>query len=198
MARALPVRTRYRQTAASGMRASGETERRTGQGPPTRLLLEHDMSKKQRQVYWHYTTMDRFHQIVESGHIRPATAGVPVGERPVVWFSTRQDWKPTASKLLVDSTGNSRRATKDECDQLSGGLVRIGVDGNAALCDWQSIRRRAPIARRAAKALEEAARFRGSDSSCWYGTFDIVPTSKWVFVEVLKGGNWKPLAWQEC
>ena len=52
-----------------------------------------------KPMAWHYTVTVRAALILAEGVIRPATVGVPDGEIPVVWFSTRQFWEPTANKV---------------------------------------------------------------------------------------------------
>ena len=49
-------------------------------------------------LLWHYTTGTCFLQIVDDGMIRPATAFIAPGERPIVWFSAHPLWEPTACR----------------------------------------------------------------------------------------------------
>ncbi len=43
-------------------------------------------------------TLNRFNDILRDGFIKPATAGLPPGERPAVWFSSNPVWEETANK----------------------------------------------------------------------------------------------------
>jgi hypothetical protein len=56
-------------------------------------------------IKWHYTTGQKFRMIVADGEIKPAVAGVPPGEQPIVWFSTALDWEPTANKSGLSADG---------------------------------------------------------------------------------------------
>ncbi len=49
----------------------------------------------------HYTTGLKFDVFLGSGHIRPSTALVPAGDKPVTWFSTSEHWEPTATKCPI-------------------------------------------------------------------------------------------------
>jgi hypothetical protein len=69
---------------------------------------------------------EHYNAIVKDGVIRPATEGVPPGERPAVWFSIHPTWEPTATKALRDpKTGEVHRATWKEMQRH--GPVRIEV-----------------------------------------------------------------------
>ena len=46
---------------------------------------------------FHYTVLSRFLKIVIEEAIKPATLFIDRDEKPVVWFSFRQDWEPTAT-----------------------------------------------------------------------------------------------------
>jgi len=48
-------------------------------------------------LLWHYTKGVHLAKILADGFIRPATAFVDPGEKPIVWFSTDQHWEPTAA-----------------------------------------------------------------------------------------------------
>ena len=54
--------------------------------------------KNQKEELFHYTSEVRLSQILKSGHIKLATAMVPIHDRPAVWLSTNPDWEPTATK----------------------------------------------------------------------------------------------------
>jgi len=78
-------------------------------------------------VVHHFTTGVKLKQIINSGHIRPSTAHVPSNERPVAWFSTQDQWEPTASKSPIPGL-----LGQIETAQAQGGLVRITVPGTCA------------------------------------------------------------------
>src|SRR5262245_34334142 len=99
-------------------------------------------------MIWHYTTYDRLLRILGDGMIRPATAHVPEGERPVVWFSFHPFWEPTATKGIVIG-GVTRDATEEEM----GGLVRIGVEEQTAPYRWHQINRLSGMSSGEAKRL---------------------------------------------
>src|ERR1041384_3525889 len=81
---------------------------------------------------WHYTVGAKMKAILCDQVLKPATAGVPEGERTAVWFSTNPIWESTANKLWQHDNGTIVRLTKDETDSLCKGLFRIEVAQEAA------------------------------------------------------------------
>lgn len=77
-------------------------------------------------IAWHYTTGKKAALILESGELRPTNCNVPAGEKPVLWFSLRQSWEPSATKGIVDSrTGRRRDATLTEMHFMGGGSFAL-------------------------------------------------------------------------
>ena len=87
------------------------------------------------KIIWHYTTIPNLISILADGAIKPATARVPAGEKPAVWFSTHQHWEPMATKGMVDHNAPSgtRSAMDAEMDEI--GRVRIAIAPDLALHD---------------------------------------------------------------
>jgi hypothetical protein len=76
---------------------------------------------------WHYTTVEKLKLIINGGHIRPSTARLDANEKPVVWFSSRPTWEPTATKCpLAGNLGQIVTAA------AQGGLARISVAPSTA------------------------------------------------------------------
>lgn len=142
-------------------------------------------------IRWHYTTGDKFAQIVESGEIRPAKRGVPKGERPAVWFSINQEWEPTANKLSLKPDGTLVSLTKHQTFELANGLARIGVASETAPHDWAEFKQLSRVRSDMARSLYQAALQQGSKPSWWFVSFDSVPRSKWIAVEIWGGSRWE-------
>jgi hypothetical protein len=144
-------------------------------------------------MVWHYTTVDRLVMIIAAGEIRPATTGVPNGEKPIVWFSTHPEWEPTATKAMKDRNGWTRRATIEEVEQFSGGLARIGVAPETAPHSWRELKHMSGMRSGEARRLERAAVEDRSFTGDWRGTFDSVPRERWLAVQVFRNGAWTDL-----
>jgi hypothetical protein len=143
---------------------------------------------KSLNLCWHYTALDILKKIYTDGEIRPATAYVPDGERPIVWFSCREDWEPTATKMF-----KHRLTTVEEIIALSGGLGRIGVHPETAPYVWQQLKWLTGMSDGLARRLEKAALKWGSYSMDWRGTFNPVPSRSWIAIEVSRDGmTWRP------
>ncbi|MEY3898437.1 MAG: hypothetical protein RLZZ214_3959 [Verrucomicrobiota bacterium] len=76
---------------------------------------------------FHYTTGDRFLQIIASRAILPATAHVTPPEIPAVWLSSAAVWEPSATKGVIEN-GIRRQASLSELISICGCLVRIEID----------------------------------------------------------------------
>lgn len=122
---------------------------------------------------WHYTTGDRAALILSDGVIKAATAFVPDGEKPVVWFSTRQRWEPTATKGIIGPDGIRRDATLDEMIEHGGGLYRFGLPASE-LIPWNQIPAATGMSRDMARALVKAACRKGADPSFWFASMEPV------------------------
>jgi hypothetical protein len=164
-------------------------------------------------LVWHYTIGDRLQQIVESGEIRQATAGVnmkldeaalweiiltgvakPIsqvvgGEMPAVWFTTRETFEPTAMKGMMMG-GFRRTMSLDEMEQHGNGLARIGVRAELVPADWQHHVRHSGITSKMARALAGSASAVGSDPRQWRVHYAPVSSSVWSAVQVWRAGQW--------
>jgi hypothetical protein len=79
------------------------------------------------EVLYHYTTVKKLRLIINSGHIRPSTARIEPHEKPVVWFSSRPTWEPTATKCpFAGKLGQLVTAS------VQGGLARVSVPPETA------------------------------------------------------------------
>src|SRR5262245_44666416 len=108
-------------------------------------------------IKWHYTTGQKFRLIVTDGEILPATAGVPEGERPIVWFSTAPDWETTANKYLLRRDGTIEHLDRAKTAELDGGLVRFGVAPETAPHDWEALKELSGMSSEMAQGLYRVA-----------------------------------------
>ena len=94
--------------------------------PTNRPTIPHNLGPPINHL-WHYTTVEKLRSIINSGHIKPSTAKLEPDEKPVVWFSSRPTWEPTATKCpLTGKLGQIVTAS------AQGGLARISVPPSTA------------------------------------------------------------------
>lgn len=141
-------------------------------------------------LLWHYTTGQCFKDIVDDGFIRPATARTAEVERPIVWFSSNQEWEPTSTKICVPPVGEPWRLSKEELRVSGNGLVRFGVNRRMVRLDWTAMKRLSGMSRDTARELKVIGRRLGSKPEWWYGTFYPVQRSEWIAIDVLDEGQW--------
>jgi hypothetical protein len=144
-------------------------------------------------MIWHYTVGPSFESILDDGFIRPATAGVPIGERPIVWFSMDQYWENTVIKgnRLPDGTVEVLKMV----GLLERGfsLFRIGVDAAVAPYKWSELKSLSGMSSEMARGLKASAKKHNANPSSWRGTFDPVTWEKWEAFECFKSGDWVTL-----
>jgi hypothetical protein len=107
-----------------------------------------------------------------------------------VWFSTAPDWEPTATKSLVTADGTLMPENRATTEKFGGGLARIGVSPETAPHDWRTLKELSGMSNKIAQRLYRAAIDCGSRPGHWWGTFDAVPRSKWIAVQVYRNGEW--------
>lgn len=137
---------------------------------------------------FHYTIGNYLPSILTEG-LRLATVGVAAFVRPAVWFSTEPFWEQTANKrgMINGEWGGLDRI---ETERRYGGLVRIEVGPEAAPYRWKDYEHLSGETRSNLKALKRSARANGANPAMWHVSFDPVPPSKFVTVEVLLGLRW--------
>jgi hypothetical protein len=145
------------------------------------------------QEIYHYTTGQCFIKIVQEGCIKPATTGVPDGEKPGVWFTFSSDWEPTANKGLHNADGTISHLSREETEQHGGGLFRFVVHPNIAHHTWEKFLKKSRIDEAIAKSLKNIAEENGSNVKDWRIRFSAVPREYWLRVDVWHEGQWTPV-----
>jgi hypothetical protein len=129
-------------------------------------------------VIFHYTTGLKLRSIINSGHIKPSTAHVPISEKPVAWFSTNPTWEPTATKAPIPGKPGQLITAKAQ-----NGLVRITAPGRCAPYIFPQLPLIAGTSPATCIGLLLAGLDLGADPSTWRFTPDPVPTALFCEVE---------------
>ena len=140
---------------------------------------------------WHYTVGNHIQSILSDRMLKPATARVPEGERPVVWFSVNQVWELTANKGWQNNDGTIRTLSKEETAQYANGLYRIEVAPETAPLTVYEFRKRSGISSRVWKGLLHAAEEVGASPAEWRVSFDPVPAELCLRIERWEVGVWQ-------
>jgi hypothetical protein len=142
-------------------------------------------------LLWHYTIVSHLSKIQASGTILPATTYLPPGVKPAVWCSTNPVWEETANKNLGTADGSIRFLNRQETDEHFG-LARIAVRPEAAPLRWADYRRLSGDAPEMCRSLVKAAKERHARPDEWRCTFEPIPSSDWLGIEVWDGETWVP------
>lgn len=143
---------------------------------------------------WHYTVAERFEGIVETGAI------VTEDERPVppiegmpgaVWFSTVEDYEPTAIKPFSDSeNGEFFYFPLDEYHRRYGPLIRLGVPADRSdLVNWTGFRKKCTCRSKIIRNMEASALKQGGNVRNYWACFERVPLNQCI-TEVWDGDKW--------
>ena len=138
---------------------------------------------------FHYAPAAYLPRILQSGHLRPSNAGAPK-ERPLLWFSTRQDWEPTATKMKWDPQRGLQHMTFAE--QLATvGCIRFALPANdERLLTWIKACKVAGTPARLRQVMELSGRLQGGDPANWFAVTCEVPLLD-LRLEVLRGSKWR-------
>ena len=143
-------------------------------------------------IVWHYTPMNRARQIIDSGFILGATAGMPPGERPCAWFSACPTFEPFAQKALVQN-GQLVIMTIEQMHELFGGLARFGVARSRCM-HWRHIQKVTGMKSGTARRLEREGRRQGAVPGLWWVIAGDVPLAH---VEIIETGDRTGKGWSE-
>lgn len=120
-------------------------------------------------IAWHYTTVDKFELIQQSGMLTPADIGVQPPELPIVWFSLATYFENSARKGISDTTGAGlRAATVEEMYELGNGLYRLGCP-ISKLLTGERLRKAAKMSMIQWKRLLKVAQHMKATPGDWWG-----------------------------
>lgn len=122
------------------------------------------------KIIWHYTNGLVIGDILASGVIKLAQAGVPKSERAAAWFSTNPVWDASANRANMKFAGKGKLASgptklnlddlvesnfdPEVMDKVCGGRFRIGVVAEAAPHSWESFKKLSGIAPEMVRVFE--------------------------------------------
>lgn len=142
---------------------------------------------------WHYSKAGHLQSIFDSGEIRLATIGVPVGERPALWLSSDPNLEWTAYP----------KATLQELEESAYQPVRFCLDstalerGDVHLVSWKKHRQKGGVIPAMARALEAVARDLSADCKNWWCSYSPISLEHFSKVEMMIGGEWVLIASRE-
>jgi len=147
---------------------------------------------KTNKIAWHYTTGEKFIQIVKDGYLKPTAIGIKKKEKPILWFATNQYSEKTSCKLAFNGV-SMHTLTMEEMFIAGSGLVRFGVLTNS-LISWDRLAELAKMPRKISRALEGSGKEQGANSSQWYGLIATqLDIYKCVSIQVMNAG----MQWEE-
>lgn len=146
-------------------------------------------------IIWHYTTSDYLDPILSTGELKTTNLSVTHGEKPILWFSSNQEYERTAYR----ANDNGKPFTFEEHIEHFGGFVRFGIlyVGNVGLeiFPWESgkLADVACIPEEEVKRLEDSAKAEWcrADPNEWYGVLKNVPVSSCASIQILNINEFK-------
>lgn len=138
---------------------------------------------------WHYTVGSKLEAIARTKALAPAKPVSTDNQREVLWFSRRQTWEPSASKIEWPR-GDARRSPSIHEVHARQGLYRFGLArDDARLLPWPSINQLADIDMPEAMTLVATGLRCGANPTDWLGTLNTVPLADLRF-EAWDGTQW--------
>jgi hypothetical protein len=138
---------------------------------------------------YHYTTGSKLRPIINTGAILPTAAHIEPNEKPVAWFSTQDQWEPTATKRPIPGKLGQLITAKAQ-----NGLVRITVPASVAPHTFQDLPAIAGTSPAGFMGLLLAGLELGADPSAWRFTPTPVPAALFREVEFYDFANDRWLA----
>lgn len=115
---------------------------------------------------WHYAPWEYLRAIVAYGALMPSNAAAE-REFPLLWFSARQDWEPTATKLLRTSNGIRSMTLAEQ--KAKFGCVRFGLPADdSRLVSWPEACKLARTGLKKRRQMEAAGRRQGASPDDWF------------------------------
>jgi hypothetical protein len=161
-------------------------------------------------MLWHYTVRLPSHlgQIVEAGVIRRegevgrTDRTIQVPPVPCVWFSRRQDFEPTACKVVSNRLGGLQAARQDENRLIA---ARIGVADDIAPVTWamykQQVKRHPTVDRKERRTWDEKfwdmeanGRMARADPADWFASLEPVARDCWQAIQICLSAKWVDVA----
>lgn len=122
---------------------------------------------------WHYTKAGNLPFIVETGVIRRSWVAVPTQRQRAVWGSTDPAWENSVY-----------------CP-IERGRARIELKPESLPYTWKQYKRKSKIDPSTAKFLADDAHRLGDDVRHWRASFDEIPSTEWLSIEIFKDGRWR-------
>ena len=141
-----------------------------------------------KRMYYHYSALVTLPQIDASGYLRPSNAGGAADETPLLWFSKNQRWEPTATKLVMTSSGPVKLTLAEQLEQF--GCIRFGLPfDDPRMMDWRKACKVASISTAERKSLETVGKQDGALPSDWFAVKEIIYLNE-VSFEVYHQNKW--------
>lgn len=138
---------------------------------------------------FHYAPAAYLSRILQSGYLRPSNAGAPK-EKPLLWFSTRLDWEPTATKMKWDPQRGLQHMTFAE-QVATVGCIRFALPADdERLLNWTKACKLAGTPGHLRQALELSGRLQGSNPANWFAVACEVSLAD-LRLEVLRESRWQ-------
>jgi hypothetical protein len=127
-------------------------------------------------VVMHYLPGSHLRDVLSSGYLdtTPKKEHLRKGEKPIVWFTTSEEYPKTAYKPVVID-GTQSVLEPDEMHHLLGGIFRLcGSTKTMNAYPWKLLKHRAKLSEKIKKRLVSRAKSVGEKPSTWYGSLERV------------------------
>ena len=144
------------------------------------------------QVIYHYTTLEYFVKIIESGVLKVSDFERSNKVKPAAcWLSLNPIWENTASKAIKNNeTGETATLAFEEQHEILGCARFVLPFKKHELCTWAKYKyaSNTPI-----KLFENMTTFgfqKGSNPTDWYASFNSIPLTDVLAFEIWDGSDW--------
>ena len=155
--------------------------------------MGNSLNSTKNKMFFHYTTGNKISSILNDGLLRRSETLLLPNEKPVLWFSSNQDWENTTrvSIGVVSEEGQYTRHLLDKNEQHKMlTLVRFGLSfKDHRVNDWDTTCKKAKTPLTVKCGLEFGGRQMGGNPREWNGVFCDLSIEELTF-QVWDGNEW--------
>lgn len=150
-------------------------------------------NSNKNKMFFHYTTGNKISSILNDGLLRRSEILLFPNEKPVLWFSSNQDWENTTRKSIgfVSEQGQYTKYLLDKKEQHKKlTLVRFGLSfKDHRVNDWNTTCKKAKTPLMMKYGLEHTGIEMGGNPRQWYGVLCDLSVEELTF-QVWDGNEW--------
>ena len=146
-----------------------------------------------KELIYHYTTLEYFHKIIESGRLKVSDFERRNRVKPAaLWLIKNPIWENTASKCVRSEDTDEIVTLSFEQQHDLLGCIRFVLPFNKeSLCSWAKYKYASNTPPQLHNSMTKYGFSLGANPNEWFASFRDIPLSEVIRVEVWNGSEWQ-------